>query len=75
MEADEVKAKMREAVQLSHKFADLVTEEDDPRVIFMASIMLAAGTATAIGMSLHDTMASMMAMYKDAEKYRNEESK
>lgn len=75
MEAEEVKAKMREAVQLSHKFADLVTGEDDPRVIFMASIMLAAGTATAIGMSLHDTMASMMAMYKDAEKYRNEESK
>ena len=77
MEPDDVREKLLEATALSRQFALLAEESRDMRVGFLAAIMFAAGSGRAMGMSLHDTMSTMMAVYKDADKFmsKREEEK
>lgn len=67
---DEQRAKLAESAHLARDLDLLFKEKtDDMRVGFMASLIYAGSSAQAMGMSLHDAMSALMAVYKDAEKF------
>jgi hypothetical protein len=70
---DEQRAKLKQSADFARELEKLFMERtDDMRIGFMASVIYAASSAQAMGMSLHDAMSAFMAVYKDAEKFSKE---
>lgn len=65
---DEQRAKLKQSADFARELEKLFMEKtDDMRIGFMASVIYAASSAQAMGMSLHDAMSAFMAVYTIVE--------